>query len=210
MLLRIFAVRQKMARFILGLLIFILAYYGAVILVRIFLCNPPSAYWTPNRDNCVDTRALFLVDSFVSLITDGAIIILPIVLTWPLHLSIAQKVKVVAILGAGGIATVSNIYRLCLIFTSGPSTDPTTFTTRLEFSGYVSHIILDCSSEVSDMAVKTVLLRSPLVLFVPVYLLLISGLLECGNFPLRYLEYRTSVTRTNDDYSHAPYSLATK
>lgn len=126
-----------MARFILGLLVFILAYYGAVLIVRIFLCTPVSAYWIPNSGRCVDILALFIVDSFVSLITDAAIIILPIILTWPLRLSIAQKVKVVAILGAGGMATVSNIYRICLLFTSGTSTDKTTFTTRLDLAGYV-------------------------------------------------------------------------
>jgi hypothetical protein len=148
-----------MARFILGLLVFILAYYGAVLLVRIFLCTPVSAYWIPNSGKCVNIRALFIVDSFVSLITDGAIIILPIILTWPLRLSIGQKVKVVAILGAGGIATISNIYRICLLFTAGASTDKTTFSTRLDFAGYVRPSILDRYSDLSNMDIETVMRR---------------------------------------------------
>ena len=132
-----------MGRFILGLLIFIIAYYCAVIFVRIFLCTPVSAYWRPNSGKCVNIRAVFISDSFVSLSTDGAIIILPIILTWPLRLSIAQKVKVVAILGAAGIAMISNIYRICLVFTSGISTDETVFVTRLIFAGYVCPFILN-------------------------------------------------------------------
>jgi hypothetical protein len=192
-----------MARFILGLLVFILAYYGAVLFVRIFLCIPVSAYWIPNSGKCVNIRALFIVDSFVSLITDGAIIILPIILTWPLHLSIAQKVKVVAILGAGGIATISNTYRICLLFTSGASTDKTTFVTRIDFAGYVRPSILDSYSDLSNMDIETVMLRLRLVLFVPVYLLLTRCLLERGNVSHGHLEHGTSVTRTNNDDWHA-------
>lgn len=192
-----------MARFILGLLIFILAYYGAVLFVRIFLCTPVSAYWIPNSGKCVNIRALFIVDSFVSLITDGAIIILPIILTWPLRLSIAQKVKVVAILGAGGIATVTNIYRICLLFTAGASTDKTTFATRLDFAGYVRPSIRDSYSDLSKMDIETVMLRLRLVLFVPVYLLLTRCLLERSNVSRGHLEHGTSVTRTNNDDWHA-------
>lgn len=148
-----------MARFMLGLLVFILAYYGAVIFVRIFLCTPVSVYWIPNSGKCVNIRALFIADSFASLITDGAIIILPIILTWPLRLSIGKKFKVVAILGAGGIATVSNTYRICLLFTAGASTDKTTFSTRLDFAGYVRPFILDSYSDLSNMDIETVMRR---------------------------------------------------
>ncbi|KAJ5604843.1 hypothetical protein N7510_009997, partial [Penicillium lagena] len=134
-LLRIFAVRTMMARFMIGLLIFILAYYTAVIFVRIFLCTPISAYWIPNTGQCVDLRALFTVDSFVSLFTDAAILVLPIVLTWSLQLRMTQKIKVVAILGAGGVATLTNVYRICLLFNSWTNLDSTTLITRVEFAG---------------------------------------------------------------------------
>jgi hypothetical protein len=139
MLIRIFAPREKMALFIRVFAAFILTYYFAILFARIFWCTPISTFWNPGNGTCIDLYVVFTIDSFISLITDGAILVLPIVLAWPLHLPISKKIKVVAILGAGGLATVSNIYRLYLVFHEGTSVDLTGFWVKLLYTGYVHH-----------------------------------------------------------------------
>ena len=112
------------------------AYYIAVLLVRIFVCTPISAFW--NRDGkCVNLNAVLIADSFVSLITDGAILVLPIVLTWSLHLPLKKKFRVASILGVGGLTIVTNVYRLCLSLAERGTADASSYYIRLLYAGYV-------------------------------------------------------------------------
>jgi hypothetical protein len=134
MLKRIFYPFGNLAILIRILLGFILAYYSAILLVRVFVCTPIPAFWNGNG-SCVNLEAVFIVDSFVSLITDAAILILPIALVWNLHLPFGKKVKIAGLLGAGGLATVSNIYRLWLAFHSLATKDPTFYTIHLLYTG---------------------------------------------------------------------------
>lgn len=119
---------------------FILTYYFAILFARIFLCTPISTYWNPGNGTCIDYYVVFTIDAFMSLITDGAILVLPIILAWPLHLPMSKKIRVVAILGAGGLTIVTNIYRLCLMFNEGTSDDQTRFWVKLLYTGYVHHL----------------------------------------------------------------------
>lgn len=135
-LVRIFSPREHITYFIRVFIVSILAYYIASFLVRIFICTPIALFWDPTLNGtCVDYHALYLVDSFVSLITDGAILVLPVILAWPLQLPLSKKIRIAVILGAGGIATLSNIYRLYLTFTKGTSADVTGYIVRLLYTG---------------------------------------------------------------------------
>jgi hypothetical protein len=136
MLVRFFTPREKMAWFIRGLTAVVVLYYVVILFVRIFICTPISAFWNGNG-RCLYLDAVFITDSFVSLITDGAILILPIILAYPLHLPLQKKIKVAAILGAGGLATISNIYRIILSFIDWGVMAPSGFAARLIFTGYV-------------------------------------------------------------------------
>lgn len=118
MLMRIFSPCRKLALFIRGLTAFLICYYIATLTVRILVCRPISAYW--NLDgNCINEDVWFTVD-VVNLITDTTILVLPIILAWSLRLPRTKKIKVAVVLGAGGLAAVSNIYRLlCSVKRSG-------------------------------------------------------------------------------------------
>lgn len=112
MLMRIFhPVRKKMGLFIRAFIVFLILYYVASLFVRLFSCSPVSAFWN-GGGQCVDLDAVFLIDTFVSLVTDAIILILPIFLVSTLHMPLKRKIKVGAILSAGGVATVTNIYRV--------------------------------------------------------------------------------------------------
>lgn len=113
---------------------FVIAYYIAILLVRIFVCTPISGFWD---GKCVNLDAVFIADSFVSLITDGAILVLPILLTWSLHMSLKKKIKIASILGFGGLTTVTNVYRLYLAFAERDTADVSVYIVRLLYTGYV-------------------------------------------------------------------------
>ncbi|KAJ5195338.1 uncharacterized protein N7498_008776 [Penicillium cinerascens] len=97
-------------------LIFITLYYIIIFFVKIFTCNPVSLYWKVNRPvgSCLNRSAIIVTDSVISVITDLAILVFPIVLTWSMHMSVSKKLHVIAILGAGSIAIAFSIYRLAL------------------------------------------------------------------------------------------------
>lgn len=132
---RIFSPREKIALFIRLLIIFVIGYYAAILLVRIFVCIPISGFWN-HTGSCVNSDVMFIVDSFVSLITDGAVLVLPILLAWPLHLPLRKRLRVAGILGAGGLTTVTNVYRLILAFNEWEAIDNPGYMMRLLYTGY--------------------------------------------------------------------------
>ncbi|KAJ6113898.1 hypothetical protein N7523_007215 [Penicillium sp. IBT 18751x] len=97
-------------------LISIILYYMIILFVKIFTCNPIRLYWEIGRQDgtCLNRSAIIVTDSVVSVVTDLAILIFPIVLTWTMHMSFSKKLHVISILGAGSIAVVFSIYRLAL------------------------------------------------------------------------------------------------
>ncbi|KAJ5320877.1 hypothetical protein N7476_003879 [Penicillium atrosanguineum] len=97
-------------------LIFIILYYTIILFIKIFTCNPIRLYWEVGRldGTCLNRSAIIVTDSVVSVITDLAILIFPIALTWTMHMSVSKKLHVIAILGAGSTAIVFSIYRLSL------------------------------------------------------------------------------------------------
>jgi hypothetical protein len=76
--------------------------------VKISTCNPIRLYWEFNRHDgtCLNRSAIIIADSVISVIIDLTILIFPIALTWTLHMSVAKKIHVIAILGAGGMAII--------------------------------------------------------------------------------------------------------
>ncbi|PKY00324.1 hypothetical protein P168DRAFT_76489 [Aspergillus campestris IBT 28561] len=116
----------------------IVAYYIAILFVKTFLCSPISAYWTMLTrpgGRCLNRSAVIIADSLISVISDIAILVLPIIFTWSLHMSLKSKVKVVALLGLGGIAVGFSLYRLVLVILHGDDPDQTLLFLRILLSG---------------------------------------------------------------------------
>ena len=136
MLIRIFhPVRKNIALFIQAFMVFLVVYYTAIIFARIFGCTLISAFWE-GHGRCINLDALFIVDTFVSLITDGIILALPILVAASLHLLLKKKVRVAAILGARGLAIVANIYRVYLVMSHLGSED-FTYIIRISYARYI-------------------------------------------------------------------------
>ena len=101
MLARYFLPGGKLAFLIRALTAFVATYYVAILFVRIFICIPISAFWN-GGGKCLDLETIIITDAFMSLITNVAILVLPIVLVWSVNLPLGKKLKVVAILGRWG------------------------------------------------------------------------------------------------------------
>ena len=114
--------------------------YLPVLIIKIRICGPISAYWDPEalaHGSCLDQNAVFVSDTIMSAVTDLAVLIIPIPLVWNLPIAFRKKLRIVAILGSGGIATAASVVRLVLAVHQS-STDQTVQFTRFNLLGSVS------------------------------------------------------------------------
>ncbi|OJD14468.1 hypothetical protein AJ78_05179 [Emergomyces pasteurianus Ep9510] len=124
---RVFAPYRKTVRFIYVYFGILLAYYIPAIIVKVRICMPISHFWMgqTSHGSCLDERAIILADAIISVVSDLTILVLPLLLTHSLQMSLKKKIRVIAILGAGGLACASSIVRLVLIVQKGNAKDQT-------------------------------------------------------------------------------------
>jgi hypothetical protein len=133
---RVFSPFRKTVTFIYIFLGIMLAYYIPAVIVKIRICDPISKFWAPDLPGtCLDQRAIILADAVVSVVSDMIILILPLPLTLGLQLPTRKKMRVMCILGAGGLACASSIIRLVLIVLIGQSKDATMAFMRINMFG---------------------------------------------------------------------------
>lgn len=126
-----------MVRFIRIFVAVMFCYYLPVALIKAFVCQPIRRFWDPSVDGtCFNQRSLILADAVLSVITDIAILVIPIPVTNLLQMPLKQKLRVAAILGAGGLACISSIIRLVDIVQNGQSPDATFVFVRINLWGY--------------------------------------------------------------------------
>lgn len=134
---RVFSPFRKSVFFIYGFMALMLAYYIPAVIVKIRICNPITRFWDPDIEGtCLDEASIILADAVVSCVSDLIILILPLPLTMTLQMSSRKKMRVVAILGAGGMAVAASIIRLILIVLTGQSKDATLAFMRINMLGY--------------------------------------------------------------------------
>ncbi|KAJ5374991.1 hypothetical protein N7517_006997 [Penicillium concentricum] len=92
-------------------------YYLVALIVKICMCNPIPKYWLGDQvqGSCLDQTAALIADSVISVVSDLIILIIPLPLTWSLQMSRNRKLRVIGILGAGGLATAFSLYRLVIV-----------------------------------------------------------------------------------------------
>jgi hypothetical protein len=95
----------------------VIGYYTIITFIKIFICNPPSAYWSqseiPNA-TCFSQPGVIISDSVIGTVTDAAIFAFPVAFTCTLQMPIWKKVKVIVLLGLGGVAVAFSLYRLVI------------------------------------------------------------------------------------------------
>ena len=139
---RIFAPYRGKVWFIYIFLGCLCVYYSIALIVKIRMCNPIPMYWLGPIEggSCLDQTAAFIADSVISVVSDLIILILPLPLTWSLQMSRNRKLRVIGLLGAGGLATGFSLYRLVLVLRDGSSPNQSIVFVCVVMSGSVSHL----------------------------------------------------------------------
>lgn len=133
---RVFSPVRDVVIFIYIFIGIMLAYYIPVLIVKIRICSPIARFWNANIDGtCLDQKSIILADAVVSVASDFVILILPLILTMHLQMSTKKKIRVAAVLGAGGLAVLASIIRLVLIIVTGQSKDITLAFMRINMLG---------------------------------------------------------------------------
>ncbi|KAF4765366.1 hypothetical protein HAV15_003320 [Penicillium sp. str.  len=131
---RIFAPYRAKVWFIYILLACLCVYYVIALIIKIRMCDPIPAYWT-GGGKCLDQNAALIADSVISVVSDIIILVLPLPLTWSLQMSRNRKLRVIGLLGAGGLATGFSLYRLVLVLKTGNPADMSIFFVIIILSG---------------------------------------------------------------------------
>ncbi|KAH1979742.1 hypothetical protein KXW88_006959 [Aspergillus fumigatus] len=100
-----------------------------VIFTTIFQCLPVRGFWDKSvNPHCgVDVNQFFIGNAVPNIITDWALLILPMPYIWRLHRDIAQKIAISSVFVLGGFICVISIVRLVIMLDSYrvPSIDVT-------------------------------------------------------------------------------------
>ncbi|MCJ1459210.1 hypothetical protein MMC28_009587 [Mycoblastus sanguinarius] len=90
----------------------------AAVLITAFQCRPVAAFWDISLRHdatCQNSFWSYLISSLVHVITDLAILVLPIPLIWKLQMNRSQKLLLSAIFALGGLAAIISIVRLVYV-----------------------------------------------------------------------------------------------
>ncbi|KAB8259684.1 hypothetical protein BDV32DRAFT_123937 [Aspergillus pseudonomiae] len=98
----------------------VVAYNLAVIFVAAFQCIPLSALWTGQSEKCINTAPPFTALAIVNVVTDIAILAIPVTPVLGLHMNTSRKVQVLTIFLLGGIVCIFGIIRTVAISNMKP------------------------------------------------------------------------------------------
>lgn len=140
---RVFEPFKKAVIFIYVFMGLMLAYYIPAIIVKIRICMPISYFWMGDEieGSCLDQNKIILADAVMSVVSDLILLVLPIPLGWQLQIPMGKKMRVIGILGAGGLACASSIVRLVMIVQEANTTDSTYSFMRINMWGYVVQLL---------------------------------------------------------------------
>ncbi|KAK0125938.1 hypothetical protein ONS95_007562 [Cadophora gregata] len=115
-LVRVFTPFRRIITAVWSFIFVMLLYYIIVTIVKINVCNPIRAAWDPTvPGKCLNDYLLFSIDTSLSILTDLIVLLLPIPLVWSLKVTAKKKLRTIALLGTGGVATACSIARLVLV-----------------------------------------------------------------------------------------------
>lgn len=133
---RVFSPFRKAVIFIYVFMGIMLAYYIPSVIVKARICYPVSSFWDPNvKGTCLDQTAIITADAVISTVSDLIILIVPLPLTMSLQMAKKKKMRVVALMGAGGLAVLASVIRLILIILTSESKDTTMAFMRINMLG---------------------------------------------------------------------------
>ncbi|TGO82552.1 hypothetical protein BPOR_0807g00010 [Botrytis porri] len=118
---RIFPVRSiKIGSLVIGGLS--VAWCISIIMVSVFQCVPIQKIWNPTLEgHCVNLKASFIGNAIPNILTDVAILALPMQQVWGLHTSVMQKTHISFVFLLGSFVIFTSIYRFTTLFQFQPA-----------------------------------------------------------------------------------------
>ncbi|KAK6227642.1 hypothetical protein QIS74_01197 [Colletotrichum tabaci] len=133
---RVFRLHKKTIVGTYSIIFFLTGYTIPVMFLKGFICRPLAGFWdSAVKTTCYNQRAILLADTVVSAITDMAVLCIPIPVAVTLRMSWKKRIKVIAMLSSGGIATAASIIRLVLVIKLQNSHDETIDLIRFNLLG---------------------------------------------------------------------------
>ena len=85
-----------------GLIIFNALFYFANLPIEIWPCVPREKLWMPTKPgHCINNEAVFVAGGSINMVSDFAILAIPIVTVWRLQMSQRKRIGVCAIFACG-------------------------------------------------------------------------------------------------------------
>jgi len=104
LLIRIFSIKRRFVLAVKVLVSFLALYYIAITLVKVFICKPVEKFWIPaTPGSCLHTKAIFIFDCVMSLITDCVILFSPLPAIWGLQMGFKRKLGTSVALAIGAV-----------------------------------------------------------------------------------------------------------
>ncbi|KAL8784312.1 MAG: hypothetical protein Q9195_009091 [Heterodermia aff. obscurata] len=93
-------------------------FYLVSTIFEITMCSPRKKIWNPlmKTGHCYDANAVYVATGIFNVVSDFAILILPIIPISKLQMSSKRKIMMIAIFAAGGIACATSIVRTFYAF----------------------------------------------------------------------------------------------
>lgn len=89
-----------------------IAWTLACTLAVLLQCRPMMKMWEPWLEGtCINTFVMQLVVSFLNILIDSSILLLPMPQIWKLHMKTSQKISLIAIFSVGSFAVFTSIFR---------------------------------------------------------------------------------------------------
>ncbi|ORY57802.1 uncharacterized protein BCR38DRAFT_353991 [Pseudomassariella vexata] len=103
---------------------FVIAWVVCVTFLFVFICVPVEKLWYPDLPgHCIDQVGTWIANAASTIVTDLAILVLPIPQIWSLQLKTRQKVALTIMFGLGFFVIFASAYRFTVLF-SYSAADP--------------------------------------------------------------------------------------
>ena len=106
---------------------FVIAWCPAVLFTAIFQCSPVPFAWDKSISGgtCINVLAFYRYIAVPIVLSDVAVLVLPLPIIWQLHMSAKQKLALSGVFLLGSLGLIASIVRMVIFFQKNAFADPT-------------------------------------------------------------------------------------
>ncbi|KAL1970435.1 hypothetical protein VTN77DRAFT_4079 [Rasamsonia byssochlamydoides] len=194
---RIFPTRDfRLATFILGGIV--ISWVIAIVFVSVFQCTPVEKTWNPAvPGHCINLKGSFIGNAIPNIMTDIAILSLPVRVVWRLHADLTYRLSVIVVFLLGSFVVFTSIYRFSTLFLL--QTDDISWT----LSTACTWCIIECASGIISACLPT--LRPLFVLISHQFNSSIGSIITGGHAQSNNAHAHSSISGTSHETGFPPF-----